>query len=138
MRRKVKIEVNATSANIGLNRIGQIAVNVSDLKPAIEFYSDVLEMKYLFEVPTMAFFDCGVIRIMLGVAEKPEFDHPSSIIYYAVEDIHKTCDVFKSRGVRFESAPHLVARLPDHQLWMAFFRDLDDNLLAIMCEIKNL
>lgn len=122
---------------VGLNRIGQIAINVHDLKTAIVFYRDTLGMKFLFEVPNMAFFDCGGVRLMLGVAEKREFDHPASIIYYAVEDIHKTHEILTSRGVQFESNPHLVARMPDYELWMAFFRDLDNNMLALMSELKK-
>lgn len=94
-------------------------------------------MKFLFDVPTMAFFDCGGVRLMLGVAEKPEFDHPASIVYYTVEDIHKTHEILTSRGVQFESNPHLVARMPDFELWMAFFRDLDNNMLALMSEVKK-
>ncbi len=129
--------MNSKPSSIGLSRIGQIAVNVHDLKNATAFYRDTLGMKLLFEVPNMAFFDCGGVRIMLGVAEKPEFDHPASIIYYAVEDIRKTHEILTTRGVQFESNPHLVARMPDHELWMAFFRDLDDNMLALMSDVKK-
>ena len=42
-----------------------------------------------------------------------------------------------SRGVRFEEGPHLIARMPDHELWMAFFRDPDENLLALMAEVRQ-
>ena len=121
----------------GLSTIGQIAVNVHELKRAVAFYRDILGMRFLFEVPKMAFFDCGGIRLMLGEPESPEFDHPSSIIYYRVEDIHQTFETLKSRGVAFESAPHLVAKLPDHELWMAFFRDPEKNMLALMSEVRN-
>jgi methylmalonyl-CoA/ethylmalonyl-CoA epimerase len=133
----VRREVNAKSKDIGLDRIGQIAINVHDLKTATAFYRDTLGMKFLFEVPNIAFFDCGGVQLMLGVAEKPEFDHPASIIYYTVEDIHKMHELLTSRGVQFESNPHLVARMPDYELWMAFFRDVDNNMLALMCEIKK-
>jgi methylmalonyl-CoA/ethylmalonyl-CoA epimerase len=85
----------------------------------------------------MSFFDCGGVRLMVGTAEKPEFDHPASIIYYTVADIRKTHEMMTSRGVQFESNPHLVARMPDYELWMAFFRDLDNNMLALMSEIKK-
>ena len=130
-------EVNAISDNTDLNRIGQIAINVHDLKTATAFYREKLGMKFLFEVPNMTFFDCGGVRLMLGVAEKPEFDHPASIIYYTVEDIHKTHEMLTSRGVQFNSNPHLVARMSDYELWMAFFRDLDNNMLALMSEVKK-
>jgi methylmalonyl-CoA/ethylmalonyl-CoA epimerase len=39
--------------------------------------------------------------------------------------------------VTFEAEPHLIAKLPDHELWMAFFRDPGRNLLALMGEIRS-
>jgi len=115
--------------------IGQIAVNVHDLPRAVNFYRDILGLKFLFETPSMAFFDLNGVRLMLGKPEKPEFDHPSSIIYYKVTDLRETCKSLTAKGVAFESKPQLVARMPNHALWMAFFRDLDGNLLALMSEI---
>ncbi len=122
------------TAPFGLSQIGQISVNVHDLKKAIAFYRDTLGMKFLFEIPNAAFFDCGGIRLMLGLPEKPELDHPSSIIYYRVDDIQGTFNALSAHGVRFEGKPHVVAHMKDHNLWMAFFRDLDKNLLALMSE----
>jgi methylmalonyl-CoA/ethylmalonyl-CoA epimerase len=122
------------TAPFGLSQIGQISVNVHDLKKAIAFYRDTLGMKFLFEIPSAAFFDCSGIRLMLGLPEKPEFDHPSSIIYYRVDDIQGTFNALLARGVRFEGKPHVIAHMKDHDLWMAFFRDLDKNLLDLMSE----
>lgn len=125
------------TAQFALSAIGQISINVHDVNRAVEFYRDTLGMKYLFEAGHMAFFDCGGIRLMLAVAEKPEFDHPSSIIYYRVPDIEFACDLLSSRGVAFEEKPTLVARLQDHDLWMAFFRDPDGNPVALMSEVPH-
>ncbi|KAA0222677.1 VOC family protein [candidate division KSB1 bacterium] len=122
------------SANFGLSQIGQIALNVHDLERAVAFYRDKLGMKHLFTVPKMAFFECGGIRLMLGLPEKPEFDHTSSIIYFKVDDIQIAFRTLSSRGVSFESDPHLVAKMPTHDLWMAFFRDSENNLFALMSE----
>lgn len=122
------------SANFGLYQIGQIALNVHDLERAVAFYRDKLGMKHLFTVPKMAFFECGGIRLMLGLPEKPEFDHPSSIIYFKVDDIQIAFRALSSRGVSFEGDPHLVAKMPTHDLWMAFFRDSENNLFALMSE----
>lgn len=122
------------SATFGLAQIGQIAVNVHDLERAIAFYRDRLGMKHLFTVPKMAFFECGGIRLMLGLPEKPEFDHPSSIIYFKVDDIQIAFRTLSQRGVSFEGEPHLVAKMPTHDLWMAFFRDSENNLFALMSE----
>lgn len=126
-----------TSREFGLSQIGQIAIIVHDMQQAVEFYRDKLGMKFLFEAPKMAFFDCGGIRLMLGIPEKEEFDHPASIIYYRVPDIHAAHETLASRGVEFEGPPHLIAKLPSHDLWMAFFRDQENNLLALMSEVPG-
>ena len=121
-----------TTQTFGLDRIWQVAVRVRDVDRGVEFYRDRLGMQLLFQVPGMAFFQCGDVTLMLGVAEGPEFDHPSSVIYYAVDDIESAHGVLSARGVRFRDQPHLVHRAPDHDLWMTFFRDADDNTLALM------
>jgi methylmalonyl-CoA/ethylmalonyl-CoA epimerase len=123
------------AGDFGLSRIGQIAVNVHDVKRAIVFYRDTLGMKLLFEMPNAAFFDCGGMRLMLSLPEQPEFDRSASIIYYKVPNIRATFETLSSRGVRFEGEPHFIARMPDHDLWMAFFRDSEGNLLALMSEV---
>lgn len=125
------------STTFGLSGIGQIAVNVHDIDKATAFYRDTLGMKFLFAAGDMAFFDCGGVRLMLSLPEKPEFDHPSSIIYYRVPDIQRAFEILSSRGVRFEEKPILVARLQAHDLWLASFRDVDDNLLALMSEVPR-
>ena len=122
----------------GLSSIGQISVNVRDVKKAIAFYRDTLGMKFLFEAGGhMAFFDCGGIRLMLSTPEKPEYDHPSSFIYYRVADIQRSYEILLSRGVHFEEKPTFVAPLQDHDLWMAFFRDADNNPLVLMSEVPR-
>jgi methylmalonyl-CoA/ethylmalonyl-CoA epimerase len=118
----------------GLSQIGQIAVNVQDVERATAFYRDTLGMRFLFAFPGLAFFDCGRVRLMLSRAEDPKLDHPASILYYRVADIEATHQALAARGVRFEQGPHLVARMPDHELWLAEFNDSEDNLLALMAE----
>lgn len=120
-----------------LAKIGQIAINVHDLDRAVAFYRDTLGMRFLFQVPKMAFFDCGGIRLMLSVAEKPEFDHPASIIYYDVADIGQTQAELASRGVAFETEPRAIADLGDRVLWLTFFRDTESNVLALMSEVAK-
>jgi methylmalonyl-CoA/ethylmalonyl-CoA epimerase len=122
--------------DLGLSTIGQIAITVSQVDQAIAFYRDKLGMKLLFQVPNMGFFDCGGIRLMLTGAETPGECH-SSILYFRVADIERAQQEFAARGVIFEREPGLVARMPDHDLWMTFFRDLDRNLLALMSEVPN-
>src|SRR5947207_14773322 len=130
--------MTATVSTFGLSQIAQIAVSVKDLPKAVAFYRDTLGMRLLFEAPpAMAFFDCAGIRLMLAVPEKPEFDHPASIIYYTVADIEEAAKTLAARSVLFEGDPHVVARLPHADLWMAFFRDMDRNLLALTSEVAR-
>jgi methylmalonyl-CoA/ethylmalonyl-CoA epimerase len=121
--------------NISLGQIGQISVNVHDLDRAVGFYKDTLGMKHLFTVPgRMAFFDCGRVRLMLAIPERPDLDHPSSILYFKVPDIEQAHKALVSRKVRFETKPMLVAPMATHNLWLAEFRDSENNVLALMCE----
>jgi methylmalonyl-CoA/ethylmalonyl-CoA epimerase len=122
-------------AELHLSTIGQISMTAHDIERAVQFYSQKLGMKMLFQFPPkLAFFDAGGVRIMLSTPEKPEFDHPGSVLYFRVPDINDTWTIMKERGVLFEGEPHIVARMPEYDLWMAFFRDSEGNLLALMSE----
>lgn len=129
---------DSVTANFGLGQIGQIAVPVSDIQRAIAFYRDVLGMRFLFQAPPgLGFFDCAGVRLMLDAPAKAESQNYSSVIYFKVPNLHAAFEALSARGVRFEAEPHLLARLPDHELWMAFFRDPDGNLLALMSEVRQ-
>ncbi len=130
--------MNTTAAGIGISRLGQVAIVVQDVERAAGFYQDVLGLKLLFKAPPgLAFFDCGGVRLMLSRPEKPEHDHPGSILYFAVPDIQAAYLKMKANGARFEGEPHLVAKMPDHDLWMTFFRDSENNLMGLMSEAKK-
>jgi len=121
-----------------LDRIGQIAVIVRDTARATRFYRDTLGLRLLFEAPpSLAFFDCGGVRLMLGPAEGTGKDNMSSILYYNVTDIHRAHEALVARGVEFEETPHIVARLPDRDVWMALLRDSENNLLGLMNEVPR-
>jgi len=124
-------------AAFGLSQIGQIAINVHDTGRAVAFYRDQLGMKLLFTAGQLAFFDADGIRLMLTPPEKPEFDHPASILYFKVPDIQQAHATLSQRGVKFEDTPHLIARMPDHELWMTHFRDSENNLLSLMSEVRS-
>lgn len=127
---------DSTDNAAGLNTIGQISIAVHDLDRAIRFYRDTLRMPFLFQAPPgLAFFDCGGVRLMLTLPDGDGKDHHTSNIYYRVDAVDVMAEVLAQRGVRFERQPELVARLPDREIWMAFFRDPDGNLLALMSEI---
>ena len=94
-------------------------------------------MKHIFTVPNpFTFFDyCGV-RLLLGLPEKGETNRKTSLIYYTVNDIQEAYEILKKREVHFDDEPHLIAKMEDHGLWMAFFRDCDNNQFGIMAEVK--
>ena len=120
-----------------LSQLGQIAINVEDLERAVAFYRDALQVPFLFQFPGLAFFDCAGVRLMLSKPEGGEIHGRASVLYFKVADIDAEARNLASRNVKFEQPPHLVARLPDHELWMAFFRDPDGNLLALMSEVRS-
>jgi predicted enzyme related to lactoylglutathione lyase len=120
-----------------LSRIGQIAINAHDVDRATAFYRDVLALQHLFHAGQLSFFDCGGVRLMLNKPEKPEFDHPTSILYFQVSNIQAGYQRLKSAGAKFEDEPHLIARMPTHDLWMTHFRDTEGNLLALMSEVAH-
>jgi methylmalonyl-CoA/ethylmalonyl-CoA epimerase len=130
--------MSALDAAIGISRLGQIQIPAHDVQRAAGFYEKVLGLKSLFKTPQgLAFFDCGGVRLMIDHPEKPEFDHASSILYFVVPDIQMAYTRLKAQSVKFEDEPHLIARMPDHDLWMTFFRDSEDNLMALMSEVKR-
>ena len=126
-----------TQEGTTLSRIGQIAINAHDVDRATAFYRDVLGLPHLFRAGQLSFFDCGGVRLMLDKAEKPEFDHPSSIVYFQVGDIRATHKRLQDAGAKFEDEPHVIAQMPKYDLWMTFFRDSENNLLALMSEVPR-
>ena len=118
-----------------LGPIGQIAYTVSDVPRAVAFYRDAVGLKLLFEAPPgLAFFDCGGIRLMLSQPEGDFKPGSSAVMYFRISDIESTQRALKGRGVSFVDDPHLIAKMPDHELWMCFFKDPDGHTLALMDE----
>jgi methylmalonyl-CoA/ethylmalonyl-CoA epimerase len=119
---------------MGLERVCQISIRTKDTARAVAFYRDTLGLKLLFQAPPqLAFFDCNGVRLMLSPAE-PEFDHQGSVIYFGVEDIKATHAALTAAGATFRSEPHLIAKLPDREVWLADFLDSEGNVLALMSE----
>ena len=115
-------------------RIGQIAITVKDAERSVPFHRDVLGLQFLFQVPNLAFFDCNGIRLMLSSTPEPETY--SSVIYFRVEDIQGVWTALGNRGASLEQEPRLVAKMPDHDLWIGFVRDPDRNLVGLMSEVR--
>ena len=124
------------TAKTSITGIGQIAVAVSDISRSKAFYKNTLGLKLLFEAPPgLAFFDCGGTRLMLTTLQGEERDHKTSVIYYKVTDINAASEAIKKRGASFIREPGLTAKLHNHELWIGFLRDPDENLIGIMAEM---
>lgn len=128
-------EAEAASAAVHLDSIGQIALTVTDLAESKRFYGETLGMKFLFDAGTMAFFQCGATRLMIGLAEKP-MTPAGTILYFRVDEIEAVGATLKGQGVDFLQEAHLVAKMPDHDLWMAFLKDPSGNVLGLMSEVR--
>ncbi|HWE48791.1 MAG TPA: VOC family protein [Bryobacteraceae bacterium] len=115
--------------------IGQIAITVRDLERAVNWYRDVLGLRFLFSAGHLAFFDCDGVRLMLSRSEPVESVH-SSVIYFKTDDIDASSRGLTEKGAALEESPKMIAKMPDHELWMAFFRDSEGNLLAFMSEVR--
>jgi methylmalonyl-CoA/ethylmalonyl-CoA epimerase len=126
----------ATPAAVHLDQIGQIAITVDDLARARNFYQNTLGMKFLFDAGSLSFFQCGKIRLMIAKSEEPA-PRGGTVLYFKVQDIQATYAALQGQGVVFLQSPHLVARMPDHDLWMAFLADPDDNKIGLMCEMPK-
>jgi methylmalonyl-CoA/ethylmalonyl-CoA epimerase len=119
---------------LNLDHIGQIALAVGDVDRAEAFYRDVLGLRKLYRFGDLTFFDCAGVRLMLEKAEAPENIAKSSVIYFRCADIALAVRELEKRGVSFSSAPHLIAKMDDHDHWMAYFADPDGHTLALMQE----
>ena len=126
-------ETEEQPKTVHLTELGQVALTVTDLGRAKAFYKDVLGMSLLYDAGTMAFFACGTVRLMLGLPEKEE-PRGGSILYFRVADLDADCETLKQAGVVLTQEPHVVAKMPDYELRMAFFKDPDENVLGLMSE----
>jgi methylmalonyl-CoA/ethylmalonyl-CoA epimerase len=129
--------MSASPTNLEIKNIGQISIVVHDLARATAFYRDTLGLPLLFTAPNLAFFDCGGVRLMLGPAETPELDHPSSILYFRVPDLNSAHQRLVDLGVQIVAPPRLIAPMPSHDLWMNAFRDSEGNILELMSEVPR-
>ncbi len=115
--------------------IGQIHISVTDIDRAVAFYRDVLGLKFLFQVQgqPMAFFDCGGVRLYLGVPSDPKYK-ANSFLYYRVDDIDAAYKRLLKNGVKFMSEPRLIHKTDKSELWMTGFQDPDGNNAQIMSD----
>ena len=122
----------------GITGLGQVAISVKDVERATAFYRDVVGLPLLFTAPPgLAFLQCGGVRVMLARPEKGSEAQGASVLYFSVPDIHGSYQRMKELGARFEDEPHMIAKMPTHDLWMVFFRDTEDNLMGMMSEVAT-
>ena len=120
---------------MSLSQIGQIALPVSDANQSEKFYEEALGMRKLFRYGDIVFFDCAGVRLMLEGSPK-KIEAVASCLYFKVDHIESAVSEMKAKEVKFEDEPHLIAKMPDHELWMTFFRDPDGHPLGLMEERK--
>lgn len=119
-----------------IQKVAQIGIPVKNLENAVSFYKDFLKLPFLFGTNSMAFFDCHGTRLLLSLPEKEEFAHPSSVIYFHVENIKKAHEELTEKGVYFIDEPHMVAKVQQNETWMTFFKDTEGNTHALMSEVE--
>jgi methylmalonyl-CoA/ethylmalonyl-CoA epimerase len=123
---------------MSISRIGQLAITVSDVEKALSFYRDILGLRFLFTpAPTLAFLQAGEVRIMLSTPQGAGAVGANSTLYFHVTDIEAVYPSLVASGATAERAPQLAARMPDHELWLAFLRDPDGNLVGLMEEKRS-
>jgi methylmalonyl-CoA/ethylmalonyl-CoA epimerase len=126
---------------IQIEKIAQVSIRVHDINRAISFYRDKLGLNFMFSTEKMAFFNSNGTSIMLAIPESEEFDHPGSVIYFQVNDIHSSYTILSEDGVKMRGKPHVVYKTDTTEEWMLFFEDEENNLLALSCSLpirKNL
>lgn len=73
---------------------------------------------------------------MLTLPEKEAFAHPSSVIYFQVDDIQRAYQQLKEKQVIFIDEPHMITKIGNIETWMVFFSDTENNTHALMSEVK--
>lgn len=123
--------------NPQLTGILQIAITVKEIDRAMAFYRDVLGLRLLMNAPNMAFFDCGGVRLYLASGEGTSQQGSSAFVYFRTGDIGGLAEALKEKGAAIHQEPHVIARMPDHDLWLMWVRDTEENLLGVMEERKK-
>jgi methylmalonyl-CoA/ethylmalonyl-CoA epimerase len=127
-----------SAPDAAVTALGQIALTVCDVGRSVVFYRDLVGLRFLFDAgPRLAFLDLGGVRLMLSAPEGALTPGAGSVLYLRVPDLIAAHREMSARGVAFIDEPHLIAPMPDHDLWMCFFRDPDGHTLALMSELPK-
>ena len=122
--------------NLADATITQVLIPIDDFERGMAFYRDVLGLHLLFAAPPqMAFFQCGAVRLLVGVTPPSQKAQRGSQIYFGVQDIEAVHSSLSNQGVQFKAPPHVVNRSAKSEIWLAEFVDPDGNQLALMSEV---
>jgi methylmalonyl-CoA/ethylmalonyl-CoA epimerase len=123
--------------SIRVSEIGQIAITVADVEKCTAFYRDVLGLPFLFGAgPNLAFLAAGSVRLMLSTPQGAGEAGKNSILFFKVADIKAAHAAIVARGATNDTEPRLVARMPDHELWLSAVRDPEGNVVELMSEVR--
>jgi predicted enzyme related to lactoylglutathione lyase len=123
--------------NLANATITQLLIPIDDFERDVAFYRDVLGIPLLFSAPPqMAFFQCGSVRLLVGVMPLGEKAQRGSQIYFGVKDIQAIYASLAAQGVQFKAPPHVVNRSAKSEIWLAEFVDPNGNQLALMSEVS--
>jgi len=123
---------------VHLSSIKQIAIPVSDVDQAKDFYKDVLGMTHLFDAPpALSFFDCGGVRLMLSgpAAQGKDGDKQHAVLFYDVSDIKTSYAAIKAAGAPSLAEPHVIARMNGREVWIAELGDGHGNAVSLISEV---
>jgi catechol 2,3-dioxygenase-like lactoylglutathione lyase family enzyme len=120
-----------------LTGVLQVAITVKAIDRATAFYRDALGLPVLMTAPNMAFFHCGGVRLYLSAGQVSERNGGQSFLYFRTPDINAFLVDAKSKNVSIHQEPQVIARMPDHDLWLMWIKDSEGNLLGIMEERRR-
>src|SRR5215475_6860026 len=122
--------------NLADASVTQLLIPIEDFERGVAFYRDVLGLPFLFAAPPqMAFFQCGAVRLLVGVTPAGQKVQCGSQIYFGVKDVRSVYSALSTQGVQFKAPPHVVNRSATSEIWLAEFIDPDGNQLALMSEV---
>ena len=85
--------------NLADAAVTQLLIPIDDFERGVAFYRDVLGLPFLFAAPPqMAFFQCGAVRLLVGVTPAGQKVQRGSQIYFG----SKTFNLFTHPWARRE------------------------------------
>ena len=94
-------------------------------------------MQFLFNARQLLFFQCGSIcRLMLSKPEKPGLVD-GTIVYFRVLDLETAYAELTGKSIIFLESPRLIAKMPEHDLWLGIFKHSEGNFVSLMSEVAH-